>query len=158
MAIASFHQLCAELCEVCDVPTPELATDASGLLGMTLTIHEVDVCLHHAPRGATPTVHISVEFGVIPSTSELPALRALLDTNLMLHGVNAPAFARNPDSGDILLQYACPFEQVTVAGLFQSIHALASMAQQWRGDHFLSTEEVDADGDASAASALGAYA
>ncbi|HSW19909.1 MAG TPA: CesT family type III secretion system chaperone [Ramlibacter sp.] len=158
MAITSFHQLCADLCEVCGVPAPELAPDESGLLGMTLTLHEVDVCLHHAPLAATPAVHVSVEFGVVPAAVELQALRELLDTNLMLHGVNAPAFARNPTSGDVLLQYAVSLDRATVAGLFESINALVLMAQQWREDYFLSSEDAQPDATSPAASVHGAYA
>jgi hypothetical protein len=144
MAVASFQELCAGLCEAYDLPTTQLEPDASGLVGFRVQLRNVEVTLVESSTGTVPAAYVLVEFGPLPASDELRALQALLNTNFMLLAPNAPAFSRNPMTGDILLQHACLLSDASVLGMAESIGYLVDLATQWRVDFFLDDQAESA--------------
>lgn len=140
MAVTNFQTLCDGVCGVFGIEAPQLQPDAMGITGFTLRVQEVDISVVQAPEGSPPAAFVLVEFGAPPPERELETWHALLDANFLMLGANAPSFSRNPVSGEVVLQYACAFENATPEGLCQSIEHIAEVAVRWRKDYFLADE------------------
>lgn len=140
MAVASFQALYDGVCAVFGLEAPQLQPDALGITGFTLRVQEVDVSVVQAPDGSAPAAFVLVEFGTPPPGRELETWHALLNANFLMLGANAPNFSRNPVSGEVVLQYACPLQDATPEGLGQSIERIADVAARWRQDYFLADD------------------
>jgi hypothetical protein len=123
MAIANFEQLCAGFCEVVAVPPPALRTDNLGLTAFHVILRGETVNLVHRPKASADHVFVLFELGPLPddATDPLGQITALLDANFALLQLNAPMFSRNPQTGDVLLQYIYPLFEATPAGLYELI-------------------------------------
>lgn len=142
MAIANFEELCKGMCEVAGVEAPELSADEQGVLAFTVQLHDVSVTVAHAQETSPGCAYVLIEFGEPPADRELAAWLALMDANFLMLGDNAPTFSRNPANGQVILQYAYPFEQATALGLYQGILRMVEIAGQWRQDYFLQDDDA----------------
>jgi hypothetical protein len=138
MPIADFEQLCKGFCEIAGMQAPDLAPNDQGVWAATLHMRGVPVSvLQFDPND--PTAYLIAEFGSLPEDQALPGWLALLDTNLSLAGkhAHAPAFSRNPGTGEVLLQWGCPLADVTAVDVYQRVIAMVDLARHWRTSHFL---------------------
>lgn len=137
-APASFQALCDGLCGLLGLPAPVLAPDALGVTGFTLRMQDVDVSVVLAGEaGGPPIAGLLVEFGPPPPARELAAWQALLDANFLMLGPDAPCFSRNPATGEVVLQQACPLHATTPQVLQARIERMTQVARRWREDGFL---------------------
>ncbi len=137
MTIANFDELCKGLSEIAGVTAPALTPDEQGIIAFSVHLHEVAVSVAHAPQSSPHCAFVVIEFGDIPQDRALAAWTALLDANFLMMGESAPCFSRNPATGQVLLQYAYPFDTATALDLYQGIVKMTDIAQRWRDDHFL---------------------
>lgn len=144
MAIANFDELCKGLSEIAGVTPPPLEADKQGIIAFSVHLHEVAVSVAHAPQSSPGCAFVLIEFGKVPEGRELAAWTALLDANFLMMGESAPCFSRNPATGQVLLQYAYPFDRATALDLYQGIVKMVDIARRWREDHFLDTTSLAA--------------
>jgi len=142
LAIANFEELCKGLSEIAGATPPALTPDDQGIIAFSVHLHEVAVSVAHAPQSAPGCAFVLIEFGEVPKDREQAAWTALLDANFLMMGESAPCFSRNPATGQVLLQYAYPFDKATALDLYQGIVKMVDIARRWREDHFLDTDAL----------------
>lgn len=137
MSAASFEDFCSSLCELIDVVPPALVPDAHGTTGFTVVYREATIGFVKDERGAQPGLLMVVALGAPPPDRELDVLRRLMDGNFAMLGVESPAFARNPSTGQLWLCHAFQLAQLDVQRIFQRISAVADMVDNWKAHYFL---------------------
>jgi hypothetical protein len=143
MAIADFEELCKGVCEVGGAPAPELMPNERGTWSATVHLRGVEVTVMQFGTRAPGTAFLVAEFGELPQDHALAGWLALMNANLHMAAESAPAFSRDPETGKVLLQWACPLWAATVVDVYQRISEMVDLACRWHEDYFL--------GDASAA-------
>lgn len=144
MPIANFEQLCNGVGDVAGLKPPALSPDENGTQAFTVRLRDVDVSVLNFCEESADTAYLVAALGPMPPERAMGGWLALLHANGALAGLNAPAFSRNPDNGEALLQWACPLHALNVQEVYKRISDLADVAQQWRSDYFLD-DEVDDD-------------
>jgi hypothetical protein len=137
MAIADFQELCKGICEVAGMQPPALAPSEQGTWSATVHMRDVEITVLQFGARAPGTAFLIAEFGELPEDRALAGWLALMNANLHMAGENAPAYSRNPDTGKVLLHWACPYWSVTVVDVYQRIVAMVDLACKWREDYFL---------------------
>ncbi len=134
MAVASFTDLCAGLCELVHVRTPSLKEDSLGRVGFHVVLRGATVNLVHCPHACPDHVFVLFEFGPVGQDGQqsLADLQTLLDANFVLLQVNPPVFSRNPDTGDVVLQYVFQLFDATPHDLYALIERGVNMVSNWR--------------------------
>ena len=151
MSNANFRQLCTELRTAAAAPVPCFDEDELEKMTISVTVNEVKVVVRHEPERVPMDTHLSVAFGPLPHHDQLAACRALMDVNSLMVWTRECSFARDPDSGDIVLQYASSLRDTSAPDLYAAIRELADIAQGWRQHRFLC-----ASGDSPVASLIAA--
>lgn len=139
MSSADFSALCQALCTQLGVQAPQLEPDPLGVVGITVQLQGVDLAVLHT-RPTDAFALLLVTFGPLDEDREPGIWRALMDANFLLVGPDAPAFSRNPVTGEVLLQHVLPLANVDAAQLRVRMVRMAEVALQWRKDFFLSAE------------------
>ncbi len=137
MSSTDFSALCQALCTQLGVQPPELEPDPLGVVGFTVQLRGVDLAVLHT-RPTDAFTLLLVNFGPLDEDREPGIWRALMDANFLLVGPDAPAFSRNPVTGEVLLQHVLPLADVDAAQLRARMVHMAEVALQWRKDFFLS--------------------
>ena len=137
MAIASFEELCKGLCEIAGMAPPVLEPDEHGTLAFTVHMREVAVSVMSIGVKRLDTAFLMAELGPLPKEHALEGWRALMQANLQMLGENPSTFSRNPETGDVVLQRACPLARVTATDVYQQVVEMVELAFQWRQDYFL---------------------
>ena len=137
-----FAELAAALCKAAGAALPPLAPDGSGGVGLRLEIDGVAVSVTHYPAHFPEHVFVLVAFGSVPASAEADAFRELLDANLMMLRPGAPAFARDPLDGQIVLQASCALAETSGDALLAGIRAAVGKAIEWRRVHRLAPDET----------------
>jgi hypothetical protein len=134
MAIGSFEGLCAGFCEIISVSPPALSEDAQGLCAFNVVWRGVTVNLVHCPRTSPDHIFAVFELGPVETSGSrsLADMRTLLEANFVLLRVHAPAFSRNPATGDAVLQYVYSLFDATPQGLYQLIEEGVDWVSQWQ--------------------------
>ncbi|WP_194792945.1 CesT family type III secretion system chaperone [Caenimonas koreensis] len=143
MAVASFQDLCAGLCDLVNVPTPTLGEDALGRVGFHVVVRGATVNLVHCPHACPDHVFVLFEFGPVGQSGpdSFADLQALLDANFVLLQVNPPVFSRNPATGEAVLQYVFQLFDASPHDLHALIERGVQMVERWHAD----ATDVDAD-------------
>lgn len=134
MAVASFENLCADFCEIVGVPTPALTEDLLGRVAFHVTLRGTTVNLVHLPRVCPDHIFVLFELGPLGTDSPETSLdlQYLLEANFSLLKLNPPVFSRNPDTGDVLLQYVYPFFDASGHDLRELIDDGIDLVVHWR--------------------------
>jgi hypothetical protein len=137
LATFEFEALCDAFCDVAGIQPRSIVRSEDGGHSITVRLRDVAVTLLQLDNKRPDTVFLIAELGVMPEHRALAGWLSLLNTNLWLVGQNAPAFCRNPETGQVLLQWACPLDSVTATDAYQQICAMADLACQWRQDYLM---------------------
>lgn len=130
MMTMKFEQLCASLC------------GAAGAAGghareVRVDVNDVAVLIRPDDAPAPTRVRLCVSFGPLPEEKPLSACQALMEVNsLMLWSADC-SFARDPATGEIVLQYSYPLEGASASELYATVLELAEVARSWREHWFL---------------------
>jgi len=132
MALKNLQELCNGICASLGRPAPTLAADKLGVLSFTLRIEDIDIDLVEigGDEGVGPQLLVAVNFGAVPPGQESALLPHLLESNFLMMGENAPAFGRDPRSGDIALQCAIALADTSVDAVCRALVALADAAKK----------------------------
>ena len=145
MAVASFEDLCAGLCDLVKVQTPALKEDALGRVGFHVVMRGTTVNLVHCPHACPDHVFLLFEFG--PIAQEGPEafsdLQAMLHANFVLLQLNPPVFSRNPDTGDAVLQYVFQLFDTTPHDLHALIERGVGMVERWHAGPTDDDSDID---------------
>jgi hypothetical protein len=76
------------------------------------------------------------DFGMPPAAQLQAAYEALLETNMIVYGANAPAFMLDLDKR-VVFGYQCPLQELKAPALMDIFLTLAGQVRDWRLDHFL---------------------
>jgi hypothetical protein len=137
MSIAHFEELCKGVCEVAGMQAPALAPTDRGTWSATVHMRGIEITVMQFSTRAPGTAFLIAEFGELPGDRALAGWLALMNANLHMAGENAPAFSRNPETGKVLLHWACPYWSITIIDVYQRMVAMVDLACQWREDYFL---------------------
>ncbi len=136
MALKNLQDLCSGICASLGVPAPALVADPLGTVSFTLRIHDIDIDLIEIDDGAQghasdgPRLLLVVNFGAVAPGRESALLPLLLESNFLMMGENAPAFARDPHTGDIALQCGIAMADTHVDAVCHTLIALADAARK----------------------------
>jgi hypothetical protein len=142
MTIANFEEMCAGVCEIAGLQVPQLKPDADGTLSATVQIYGVEVALFQLASGGPGTMFIVAELGLPPDPHQSADWLALVDANERMPGIWGPAFSRNPQSGEALLQWSLPLDAIAVVDVFQALLESVQLALQWRRGDGLGASEA----------------
>lgn len=144
MAISSFHELASAFGELSGTTPPVLEADEDGVTAFHLLVRGIYVNLAHAAGSNPGAVFLMVGFGPVPPDNEAEVWRMLMDINFLMMSTNAPAFSRDPNSGEVLLQMVVPLENIEVTAFYQfACSQLVDLALRWRSDYFLESTTED---------------
>ena len=133
MALKNLQELCNGICASLDMPAPTLAPDPLGTVSFTLRIQDIDIDLIETDEGEEgdgPRLHLAVNFGAVPPGHESALLPLLLESNFLMMGENAPAFGRDPHSGNISLQCGIALADTHVDAVCRTLVALSDAARK----------------------------
>ncbi len=136
MALKNLQELCNGICARLGMPAPTLAPDPLGTVSFTLRVHDIDIDLIEIDEGPPgedgdgPRLHLAVNFGAVPPGHESALLPLLLESNFLMMGENAPAFGRDPHSGDIALQCGIALADTHVDAVCRALIALSDAARK----------------------------
>ena len=150
MAVAKFRELregiITLLSQNAGKPFEGAPTEDNPLLKdldtLAIAIDGVPVMLTYHEAAKADRAFVFTNFGEIPPEVELAALRRLLDINFILYQGNAPAFARDADSGQVMMLGEVPLATATPEAVLTYMRAMSVQALDWRKSYFLSN--VDA--------------
>ena len=137
MAVASFQDLCAGICELVQVTPPALAADHQGLIAFHLVWRGVTVSFVHCPDTSWDHLFVIFELGPLSAEASPRAHAqglALLDANFALLQVHPPVFSRDPATGQALLQHVVPLFDATPSGIYALLDSKVESILQWRAD------------------------
>jgi hypothetical protein len=155
MAISNIEALCAGLCELLGVPSPQLVPNAKGTLAATIRLRGVNVAMQQFANRHADCVFLRVDMGEVYEQHELAAWRVLMQANLRLVGEWAPRFSRHPATGHATLHWPCPLMPLNVPEFHRRVQALVDACCKWREDQFLeNADEAHAWFDPSDASGV----
>jgi hypothetical protein len=137
MALQSFEDFCTSLCAVLGVDAPPLDPDMYGDVGFTVTYRGAHIGFTQSGHGEARAALMSVTFGLPPPDKEAEILRALMEANYLMARFGAPAFMRNPVTGEISLHYCMQLSQVDIPTVYSSIAHAAEAVAEWNKGHFL---------------------
>lgn len=132
MRAAEFDRLCDELAVLLGTKAAQLEERKSGLWVLPLPIDGDRIYLLHAPDVDAHAASIVVEFGALPSDCEFSGLLDLLEANRTFHGSFTPRFARDPETGEVLLQFTFRLHDISAEVVYSKIMDMILMAREWR--------------------------
>ncbi len=133
MVLPEFDRLAREAAALLGQPGPQLQPDEFGIVGFSVQARGVIFSvMQSAPAGGPAAALLLTAFGPVPVGREASAWQALLDANFTMLGLNAPAFCRNPATGEVLLRGARPLEGATAQAFVDTLQALAEVVLAWR--------------------------
>jgi hypothetical protein len=136
MALQNLQELCKGICASLGMPAPTLAPDPQGTVSFTLRIDDIDIDLieidegDQGEAGGGPLLQLAVNFGAVPPGHESALLPLLLESNFLMMGENAPAFGRDPRTGDIALQCGIALATTHVDAVCRALIALSDAAKK----------------------------
>lgn len=133
----AFAELAEALCSAVGTTLPPLMPDTAGGFGFRLQIDDVAVSVTHYPVHFPEHAFVLVAFGPVPTSAEADVFRELLNANLMMLRPGAPAFARDPLDGQIVLQASCALAETSADALLTGIRVAVGKAMEWRQAHSL---------------------
>jgi hypothetical protein len=104
---------------------------------LAIAIDGVPVMLTYYEPVKADRAFVFTNFGAIPPELELAAMRRLLEINFMLYQGSAPAFARDPESGQVMLLGEVPLATATPEAVLMYMRAVAAQALEWRKGYFI---------------------
>lgn len=113
---------------------------------LALMVDSVGMLLTYKPEMTDRCAFVFCDFGRVSPASELKALRRLLEINLLMYRGGAPTFARDPDSGHIMLLCEVPLDLATPDMLMTYLKQLSVHARQWQQEHHLYPEHPSKTG------------
>ncbi len=133
MVLPEFDRLAREVAHLLGQPGPLLQPDELGIVGFSVQARGVTFSVvQSTPPGGPWAIVLLTAFGQVPEGREAQAWQGLLDANFTMLGLNAPAFCRNPSSGEVLLRGARPLEGAAAQAFVDTLQALADVALAWR--------------------------
>jgi len=139
----AFAELAEALCRAAGTSLPPLTPDTAGGFGFRLEIDGVTVSVTHYPAHFPEHAFVLVGFGPVPASAEADVFRELLNANLVMLRPGAPAFARDPLDGQIVLQASCALAETSGDALLAGIRVAVGKAIEWRRAHRLSPDQGD---------------
>jgi hypothetical protein len=138
LSATSLQALAAQLCAMIDVAPPQLDADDDGIVAFSASLRGVDATFTHDTSSRPDEARIHVFFGHVPEHKELEALRELLNANYLMQQAGAPSFSRNPDTGELVLQYVYPLEEASGENLWAGLQTIIDRVLRWRETFALS--------------------
>lgn len=138
MSATSLQTLAAQFCAIIDVAPPQLGPDDDGVVAFSTSLRGVDATITHDSWDRPDEAVIHVFFGHVPEHRELEALRELLNANYLMQQAWAPSFCRNPDTGEVVLQYVYPLEEASGENLWAGMQTIIDRVLKWRKTFVLS--------------------
>jgi hypothetical protein len=104
---------------------------------LAIAIEGVPVMLAYYETVKADSAFVFTNFGAVPPELELAALRRLLEINFILYQGSAPAFAREPESGDVMLLGEVPLATATPETVLSYMRAVSAQALEWGKGYFI---------------------
>lgn len=133
MALKNLQELYEGIRASLGIPAPTLAPDPLGGVSFTLRIQDIDIDLIELGEGdgsGGPRLQLAVNFGAVPPGQAAALLPLLLESNFLMMGENAPAFGRDPRTGDIALQCGIALADTHVDAVCRALIALSDAAKK----------------------------
>ena len=133
----NFRELCVELYSAAASPLPDFDFDQPRTVSISVAVDGIEVVVRHQPARVPMDTQLSVAFGPLPRENPLAACRVLMDINSLMLWNRECSFARDPATGEIVLQYGYSLRDQAAPDLYASIRELADIANGWRQHSFL---------------------
>lgn len=131
MSRSRFIDLANEFCTLANVDQP-----AALAAGNPIEVDGVDFFLQYDEELSPEHVVVYCDFGTPPAARLLDAYTALLETNMIVYGANAPSFMLGPDR-HVIFGYQSRLQDIRALELLDIFLNLAAQARDWRTDYFL---------------------
>jgi len=131
MSRSRFIDLANAFCLLAKIDQPTALVE-----GNAIEVDGVDFFLQYDEQLAPEHLVLYCDFGFPPAARLLDAYQALLETNMIVYGANAPAFMLGPDR-QVVFGYGCPLQDLQAPELLDIFVNLAAQARDWRTDYFL---------------------
>lgn len=127
----SFEDLCRGFCELEGLPMPRLDTGREGLRAITLDVDGVSLSVLHDAPIDPELLFLVAELEAPDPDMERQGWLALLEANYWLRSEHAPAFSRNPETGNVVFQWTLPLSQNTAESLHDTVTTMSRLARRW---------------------------
>jgi hypothetical protein len=130
--VPSFADLCRCFCALQGLPAPALDAGREGLQAFTLDVSGISLTVVHDAQADPDALFLVAELGTPPDDeAELRGWFALLEANYWLRADNAPMFSRNPQTGEVILQWTQSLAQSTAQSLHDAVTKMTDLACRW---------------------------
>jgi hypothetical protein len=137
MATEKYKKLIDEICAIAKIPHSQAFYTTADF-----TVDEVNFTLVDASSEPEDALALYCDFGAPPAKNRVGVLERLLQINLVLHGLNTPLFALNPETGHILLGRRIPIGQISALELMTLLTEYSAHAKEWRQTYYLEKPDV----------------
>lgn len=127
-----FKSFTHAFCDILGAKPPALTVDDQGRQAFHTTMYGTTVSVLHRKAVAHDLAFVVFNLGAMPKAQGERGGFDLLDLNFQLIGKDSPVFARNPATGDILLQASFRFAEKSPHDLLHVISQCADLAAMWR--------------------------
>lgn len=145
MPIAGFDEFRAGFAELMgiDVGIPEL--DEFNALAFTVEIQSIPLSAVHVPQ-RPDAVFLMAELAPLPEGTGTDPWCTALAANMDLMGHDTPVFSCDPESGNLLVQCAVLFEEVSIAEACERAQSLIEVAKLWNSGLQTAQETTESEG------------
>ena len=126
-------------------PPPAMTHDPAAPLAMEIEVEGVSFEVVHTPEQRPECLLIECKFGHPPEEKLIPALRRLLEVNLIMAREHQAAFGADPRSNAVIFTSSARLEDSNARNLMEEMRALAERAKEWQDGYYLDAAgEIDA--------------
>lgn len=136
MSRSRFIDLANAFCTLANIGQPALLLEGSAI-----EVDGVDFFLQYDEHILPDQLVVYCDFGLPPAAQLQAAYEALLETNMLVYGANAPAFMLDLDKR-VVFGYQCRLQELKAPELMDIFLTLAGQARDWRLDHFLDAQSI----------------
>jgi hypothetical protein len=140
MSNGAFKALMLDFAKEVGLPDPEQIVETGQF-----KIDEFQVALFYDERLVAETIFAYIDFGEIAAERERDAYRAMLESNLIIGGVNAGVLGVHPDTGHAIFSFHLALtDDLNGRVLAQTLEHYVEQAQYWQKE-VLSPEPKERD-------------
>ena len=134
MPLSGFQDLCDSIAELAGTGAPQAVMRGPHAQAATMDLRGVAITAVCMPAAGTSQAVLTapMETPIHHDGDAAAAWLALLDANSVLPDLDSPRFARNPLTGDVVMLWPCPLQDMTPLNAYQRATHMADVVLHWQ--------------------------
>lgn len=124
-------------------PPPAMTHDPNTPLAMEIEVEGISFEVVHTPDQRPDHLLIECNFGHPPDERLAPALKRLMEVNLIMAREHQASFGADPKTNAVIFTSSEKIEESSARKLMDEMRALAERAKEWRDTLYLDAREAN---------------